>query len=292
MQDNLLPDLDVDQFEMLVRLAIQEDIGQGDITSMSVVPADARATGVFVAKEEGVVAGLPVLPMVFYTIDCSLTFRPLIAEGSTVIPGMPLAEVRGSAVSILSSERVSLNFLRRLSGIATLAAKYVERVKGTRAKILDTRKTTPAWRYLEKYAVRVGGAENHRMGLFDEVLIKDNHLELSGHQPIKDAVKRARENCPEGTEIEVEVESLDHVGEALEAGADIILLDNMSLDEMTKAVKIIRASSEKPPLVEASGNVTLGVVAAVARTGVDWISVGELTHSAGSLDISLALDPA
>ncbi len=291
MKEIILPQLDVSRIEPLVHLAIAEDIGEGDITSLSVVPEGARARGAYISKQLGVVAGLPVLPVIFEHIDSSLKFNPLVAEGSVVRPGTRLAEVEGPAAAILSAERVSLNFLQRLSGIATLTAKYVEKVRGTKAKILDTRKTTPGWRYLEKYAVRVGGADNHRMGLYDQVLIKDNHLELSGHQPVKDAVRKARENCPATTLIEVEVESLDHLEEALAAEADIIMLDNMPISRMAEAVKVIR-SSGNPPMIEASGNVALDTVAEVARTGVDWISVGELTHSARSLDITLVLDRA
>jgi len=291
MQENELY-LDIDQIEVLVRLAIQEDIGSGDVTSRLVVPPEARAHGVFVAKHDGVIAGLPVLPVVFSAIDCSLVFTPLVSDGTEVQVGMRLAEVTGSAASILSSERVSLNFLQRLSGIATLTRRYVNKVRGTRTKILDTRKTTPGWRQLEKYAVRVGGGTNHRMGLYDQVLIKDNHLELSGRQPITEAVRRAQAGRPEGVLIEVEAENIPQVEEALAAGADIIMLDNMPVEMMERAVKMIRSSSENPPRIEASGNVSLGTVLAIAQTGVDCISVGELTHSADSLDIALDLYPA
>jgi nicotinate-nucleotide pyrophosphorylase (carboxylating) len=285
-----LPDLDVNQIQPLVRLAVQEDMGAGDITSLSVVPRKAQTRGTYVVKHHGVIAGLPVLPLVFGAIDPSVEFRPLVEEGSKVEADTPVAEVKGSAVSILSGERISLNFLQRLSGIATLASRYAAAIKGVDVKVLDTRKTTPGWRYLEKYAVRAGGAHNHRMGLYDQVLIKDNHLELSGHQPIKDAVKKARGNCPQGTVVEVEVESLDHVEAALAAGADIIMLDNMSLEQIAEGVKIIRDHSEDPPIIEASGNVTLETVRSIAQTGVDWVSAGELTHSARSLDITLALE--
>ena len=288
----VLPDLDIDEIRPLVQLAVREDIGPGDLTSLAVVPEQARAKGVYVAKGSGVIAGLPVLPVVFDEVDSSLAFEPLVREGSAVAPGARVARIEGKARSILSAERVSLNFLQLLSGIATLAARYVEKVGGTSVRILDTRKTTPGWRHLEKYAARAGGAENHRMGLFDMVLIKDNHLELSGRQPITDAVTKARKNCPPGTIVEVEVESLDHVKEALAAGADIIMLDNMSVDQMEQAVKLIRSGSGTPPKIEASGNVTLDTVAAIARTGVDMISVGEITHSPRSLDISLSLEVA
>jgi len=283
--------LDFDQIEILVRLAIQEDIGSGDLTSELVVPPEARAHGVFVAKQEGVIAGLPVLPIVFSAIDCSLVFNPLVPDGAEVTVGTRLAEVTGSAVSILSSERVSLNFLQRLSGIATLTARYVKKIRGTGAKVYDTRKTTPGWRQIEKYSVRVGGGTNHRMGLYDQVLIKDNHLELSGHQPITEAVRRAQAGRPPGVLIEVEAETIAHVEEAIAAGADIIMLDNMPVEMMRNAVEMIRAS-DKPASIEASGNVSLGTVEAIAQTGVDYISVGELTHSADSLDIALDLYPA
>ena len=291
-QEANLPELDAARIEPLVRLAISEDIGPGDLTSRSVLPEGARAKGVYVAGDRGIVAGLPLVPMILGQVDPSLTFEPLVGDGAGVDRGTELAEVGGSAISILSAERITLNFLQRLSGVATLTAKYVEKVRGTSAKILDTRKTMPGWRYLEKYAVRAGGGTNHRMGLFDQVLIKDNHLELSGRRAVTDAVKSARANCPPGTVVEVEAESIDQVAEALAAGADIIMLDNMSIYQMIQAAAMIRSGSGDAPIIEASGNVSLDTVAAIAQTGVDWISVGSLTHSAMALDISLTVTPA
>jgi nicotinate-nucleotide pyrophosphorylase (carboxylating) len=288
-QEVNLPELDAARVEPLVRLAISEDIGPGDVTSLCVLPEDVQARGVYVVNDRGVVAGLPLVPVILGQVDPSVTFEPLVSEGARVAPGTQLAEISGSAVSILSAERISLNFLQRLSGVATLTAEFVAKVRGTSAKILDTRKTTPGWRCLEKYAVRAGGGTNHRMGLFDQILIKDNHLELSGRQAVTDAVKNARGKCPPGMVVEVEAESIDQVAEALAAGADIIMLDNMPIARMTEAVAMIRSHPGDAPVIEASGNVSLETVGAIARTGVDWISVGCLTHSARALDISLVV---
>jgi len=285
-----LDGLDLSQVEPLVQLAIREDIGTGDVTSASVVPREALARGRFILNESGIIAGLPVVPVIFRNIDVEVEFVPLLQEGSWLERGTAVAEIVGAAASILTGERLALNFLQRLSGIATLTSRFVAAVNHTPARILDTRKTTPGWRCLEKYAVRIGGGMNHRIGLFDRVLIKDNHLKLSSHQPITDAVRRGRANCPAGTLIEVEAECLEQVREALDARADIIMLDNMTVEGITEAVKMIR-STPAAPVIEASGRVTLGNVRAIAETGVDWISVGELTHSAKALDIRLDLEP-
>jgi len=282
--------LDLSQVEPLIRFAIREDIGKGDLTSSSVLPRGAKARGTFVVKEGGIIAGLAVIPLIFRIINEKVKFIPLTHDGETVASGMPVAQITGPAISILSGERVALNFLQRLSGIATLAARFVEEVRGTKAKILDTRKTTPGWRYLEKYAVRMGGALNHRMGLYDRVLIKDNHLRLSANQPVSEAVSRARKRCPAGTLIEVEAENLAQVEEALSASADIIMLDNMSVKLINQAIHMIR-NATGTPLIEASGGITLRNARSIAQTGVDWISVGELTHSAKALDIALDLEP-
>jgi nicotinate-nucleotide pyrophosphorylase (carboxylating) len=282
--------LDSSQVEALIRLAIKEDIGTGDLTSSSVLSRRAKARGTFMVKEDGLIAGLPLLAVVYRNINKNVKVTPLLEDGRMVLGGTPVAHVTGPAIAILSGERIALNFLQRLSGIATLAARFVEEVRGTNVEILDTRKTMPGWRCLEKYAVRAGGGRNHRMGLFDHVLIKDNHLRLSAYQPIADAVGRARQKCRPGTVVEVEAESLAQVEEALAAGADIIMLDNMAPELMTKAVKIIRAAAVVPR-IEASGGITLKNARKVALTGVDWISVGELTHSAPALDIGLDLDP-
>ena len=282
--------LDLTLVDALIKLAIKEDIGTGDLTSSAVLSRRAKARGTFMVKEDGLIAGLPLLPVIYRNINKNVKVTPLMEDGRMVVGGTPVAHMTGPAIAILSGERIALNFLQRLSGVATLAARFVEEVRGTGVGILDTRKTTPGWRYLEKYAVRVGGGKNHRMGLFDRVLIKDNHLRLSAYQPIAAAIGRARQKCPPGTVVEVEAENLAQVEEALAAGADIIMLDNMVPELMTKAVKIIR-SAPTAPGIEASGGITLEHAREIAQTGVDWISVGELTHSARALDIGLDLDP-
>ena len=288
-QKTVVESLDLRQVEHLVRLAIKEDIGQGDLTSKAVLSPRARARGIFIVKEDGIIAGLPLIELIYRSISRSVKVTLLMADGRNVLGGTPVAHVVGPAIALLSGERIVLNFLQRLSGIATLASRFVAEVRDTGVEILDTRKTTPGWRYLEKYAVRVGGGKNHRMGLFDRVLIKDNHLRLSSYQPITEAVNKARRKCPPGTLVEVEAESLAQVEEALAANADIIMLDNMSPKLMAKAVKLIR-SAPVVPQIEASGGITLGNAREAAETGVDLISVGELTHSAEALDIGLDME--
>ncbi len=265
----------------LITRAIEEDMPSGDITTDALVPADAVSEASFTAKEEGVLAGLPIAKRVFEMIDDKVVFRSMMEDGCLMRKGDVPAVVKGSTASILKGERTALNFLQRLSGIATATRSYVEAVKGTRARILDTRKTTPGLRHLEKYAVRVGGGTNHRIGLSDMVLIKDNHLAFVGS--ITEAVRRARAGAPAGVKVEVEVCGLDGLREAIACGADIIMLDNMSPETMRKAVE---TAAGRVPL-EASGNVRLENVRRVAETGVDYISVGALTHSYKSLDISL-----
>jgi len=281
-------ELDLAALQPLIRMALDEDVGSGDVTSESVIPADARAQGRFIAKADGAIAGLPIVSAVYALVDAAIIVRPLADDGDRVHCGSIIAEVAGPAAGVLTGERVALNFLQRLSGVATLTARYVEAVRGARARILDTRKTTPGLREPEKYAVRMGGGTNHRHGLYDLVLIKDNHLELSGRQAIGEAVSRARQNAPAGMRVEVEVEDLRQVKEALAARADIIMLDNMTIETTTEAVRLIR-SADYAVEIEASGGVTLDSVRAIAETGVDFISVGELTHSAPALDISLEL---
>jgi nicotinate-nucleotide pyrophosphorylase (carboxylating) len=254
---------------------LAEDVGAGDVTSAAVVDEDALCEARIVIKEPGVVCGLDVAAAVFEALGARL--EPLVADGDRVEPG-PIARVDGPARAVLTGERLALNLLGRLSGIATFTRRFVEAVATTKATILDTRKTTPGLRELEKHAVRCGGGTNHRLGLFDGVLIKDNHLRLAGS--IGEAVARARGS---GLPVEVECDTLDQVGEALEAGADRILLDNMSADELRAAVALVDGSAD----LEASGGVTLENVRAVAETGVDFISVGALTHSARALDCSL-----
>lgn len=266
-----------------VRLALLEDIGAGDVTTQSTVDPATNALGCLVAKAEGVVAGLPVVEAVFAQIDPELHLRFFVKEGTRVAPQTRLCEVSGRAQSILVGERVALNFLQRLSGVATKTARMVALVEGTRARIVDTRKTTPGLRALEKYAVRQGGGHNHRFGLYDAVMIKDNHIVASGG--ITQAVRRAVSQAPHTITITVECDDLEQVEEAVSAGADIILLDNMSLEDLREAVEIIDGRA----IAEASGGVNEGTIREIAETGVNVISIGALTHSAMSLDISLDL---
>ena len=270
----------------LIELTLTEDIGIGDITTESTVQPSQRGVGTIISKSSGVIAGLPVAQRVFEKIDESLDFRPRVSDGEQVQRMTPIAEVEGAVQSILISERTALNFLQRLSGTTTLTAQFVVAAAKYDAKIIDTRKTIAGWRTLQKYAVRVGGGYNHRFGLYDGVLIKDNHIVAAGG--IGQAIELARATVAHTVKIEVEVETLDQVDEALVAGADIILLDNMSINLMRAAVKEIG----KAVLTEASGGITLDEVEAVAATGVDLISVGALTHSAMPLDISLDLELA
>ena len=271
------------ELESLITEALKEDIPQRDITSENIIPEDHISKAHILAKEEGVLAGLDVALMVFQCIDPSLRFQKKFKDGDEFKKGDILAVLEGKTISILKGERVALNFLQRLSGIATLTRKFVEAVKGTSTKILDTRKTTPGLRKLEKYAVRMGGGMNHRMSLSDMVLIKDNHLAVIGG--IKEAIERAREKVDKEIKIEVEVKNIEELKEAIEAGADIVMLDNMNISEIKKAVKIAKG---KVPL-EVSGKVNLDNVKKIARTGVDFISIGMLTHSYKSIDISLEI---
>lgn len=275
--------MQVDALE-IIRLALKEDIFTGDITSESIIPDDVMAKASFLSKDNGIVAGLDVANAVFYAVDQKIVFNKLVTDGTEISKGQIIATVEGKARSLLSAERTALNFLQRLSGIATNTSKYVKAVSGYKSVIVDTRKTTPGWRVLEKYAVRVGGGHNHRFGLYDAVLIKDNHIAVVGS--ITKAVSMARQRIPHTMKIEVETENLEQVKEALASGADIIMLDNMSLEMMSEAVKLINGRA----LVEASGGVKLENVVDVAKTGVDMISIGALTHSAMPLDISMEID--
>ncbi|RED29743.1 MULTISPECIES: carboxylating nicotinate-nucleotide diphosphorylase [Paenibacillus] len=270
-----------------IRLWLREDVGSGDVTTLSTIPTGHESKGIIHAKEDGVVAGLPVSELVFQVVDPALTFTPQVAEGDFVKKGTVLAVVEGSTHRILTGERLALNLLQRLSGIATRTRSFVDALEGLPTRLVDTRKTTPGHRMLEKYAVRVGGGANHRFGLYDAVMIKDNHIKGAGG--IRQAVERARAFIPHTMTIEVETESLEQVEEALEAGADIIMLDNMSQDLMKEAVRRIKAKSPHVT-VEASGNVSLKTVKGIAACGVDVISVGRLTYSFDSLDISLDLN--
>ena len=276
------------EIDTLIRNALKEDIGSGDITTSSTIPAGHVSVASFISKGRFTVAGLPFVKRTFMLVDKGLRFKIKTKEGTSVKRGEVLAEVMGSTRSILMAERVALNILQRLCGIATLTNSFVNRVKGSGVKILDTRKTAPGLRYLDKYAVKLGGGHNHRFGLYDAILIKDNHIEAAGG--IDNAVRLARQGRGRGKNIEVEAGSLAEVDQALSAGADIIMLDNMPLDRMKKAVKLIRNSS-KAATIEASGNVNPGNVRSIAKTGVDCISVGALTHSAPAADISLKIKP-
>ncbi len=269
------------QTDQIIRLALAEDIGTGDVTTSSVVPAGKTIEGQLKAKEAGIVCGLQVAARVFGMLNDDILFEARCNDGDSVEPGQLIAVISGPAHDILTGERVALNFLQRLSGIATQASSFAEKVKGTGAVVTDTRKTTPGMRYLEKYAVKAGGASNHRMNLADGILIKDNHIKAAGS--IAAAVKLAREHAPRMLKVEVETETLDDVREALAAGADIIMLDNMDIPTMKEAVRLIDGKA----LVEASGNMDQRDLWEVALTGVDMISVGALSHSVRALDISL-----
>ncbi len=270
--------------DRLIEQALLEDIHTGDITTQAVVPERRTAVARLIAKEDMVIAGLFVAERVFRRLDPAVAFSASQPEGARASRGDLLAAVQGSAADLLMGERVALNLLQRLSGVATLTSRYVEAVKGTKARIVDTRKTTPGLRELEKYAVRVGGGINHRTGLYDGILIKENHITAAGG--IGEAIGRARAYIPHTLRIEIETETLGQVDEALAAGADIIMLDNMGLDDMRTAVNLIAGRA----LVEASGGVNLETVRSIAETGVDIISVGAVTHSARAMDISMLLD--
>jgi nicotinate-nucleotide pyrophosphorylase (carboxylating) len=276
------------QIEEIIDRALAEDLVKGDVTTDALIPADRRGTGFIVAKKEGILAGINIAKQVFHRVDPELKVEVLLEDGAGVKPGSKVANVSGNVASILAAERVALNFLQRLSGIASETNRYVEAVKGLPVRIMDTRKTTPGLRSLEKHAVKVGGGENHRMNLGDGILIKDNHLAALRSQGlnIKQIVARARQNSPQRLPVEVEVATASEALEAAEAGADIVMLDNMSLEDMRKAVKSIHGRA----LIEASGGITLDNVRAVAETGVDFISIGALTHSVTALDISLELE--
>ncbi len=267
----------------LIEHALSEDIGPGDVTTEATIPADSASTAEMLAKQDLVLAGIDVSGEVFHCLDPAVTFEPRAKDGDTIKSGTILARISGNTRVLLAGERVALNLLQRMSGIATLTSKYVERLTGLKARMLDTRKTAPGLRALEKYAVRMGGGKNHRFGLYDGVLIKDNHIKAAGS--ITKAVASARRKAHNLLGIEVETKTLDEVREALNAGADIIMLDNMPLDMMGEAVKVIAGRA----LIEASGNVTLETVRATAETGVDFISSGSLTHSAPAADISMKI---
>jgi nicotinate-nucleotide pyrophosphorylase (carboxylating) len=268
--------------EPLVRAALREDLGlAGDLTTNAVVPREAQTRALFVARQPGVVAGLDLAQLTFALVEPSLEFSAAISDGAKVEAGETIATVSGQAAAVLTGERVALNFLGHMSGIATLTARYVAAVAGRKAQIVCTRKTTPGLRALEKYAVRAGGGHNHRFGLGDAVLIKDNHIAMAGG--VTAALKRAKQNVGHLVKIEIEVDSLDQLREALTEGTDAVLLDNMSPAQLTEAVRIIDGRA----ITEASGGVSPENVAAIAASGVDLIAIGWLTHSAPTLDIGL-----
>jgi len=269
----------------IIRIALEEDIGNGDITTAFLIPEDSESRALIIAKGNFVVAGIPFIKEVFSFSDREVRFNVFINDGSKVMKGDVIAEVTGRTKDLLSGERVSLNILQRLSGIATLTNMFVEKVKGLKTKIVDTRKTTPGLRFMEKYAVRVGGGNNHRFGLFDGILIKDNHIEAVGS--ITEALRLASEGH-HLAKVEVEVENLNDLKEAVEGDSDIVMLDNMSVKDMKEAVNIVR-TSKKDVILEASGNVSLENVREIAETGVDLISIGALTHSATAVDISMKI---
>jgi len=266
--------------EILFELAYAEDIGDGDITTNNLVPPSDLKNAVMVAKEEGVVAGVPVAEMVFKKLDKNLVWNVIKPDGSEVKPGDVIVEFTGTYRALLTGERTALNFLQRMSGIASFASLCMKEIKGLNVEILDTRKTLPGYRMLDKYAVRMGGASNHRIGLYDMVMIKDNHIQVAGG--IKPAVEAIRRKLPMSMKIEVETSNLTEVQEAIDAGAEIIMLDNMSLEMMAEAVQLIGKRAK----TEASGNMTLNRIRTVALTGIDYISIGALTHSVKALDIS------
>lgn len=279
--------INIELLKKQIKLWLEEDIGSGDVTANTTIAADSQAKAIIHMKQSGIIAGIPVAELVFQLVDSTLKFSAKVNDGDYVEKGTIIIEVEGSTRSLLMGERLALNLMQRLSGIATKTNSYVTAINGYKAKLVDTRKTTPGHRMLEKYAVRVGGGYNHRFGLYDAVMIKDNHIKGAGG--IETAVKSARENIPHTMKIEVEVENMVQIDEALQAGADIIMLDNMSVDAMRDAVKQIKRVSPHT-IVEASGGVSLDTIAAIASTEVDVISVGALTYSVQALDISLDLN--
>ena len=310
MKDKVMKfDIKTEKIDALIQLAIQEDIGTGDITTVNLIPDSLIVEGVFIAKESGVIAGMPVVEYFFSRLDKDVSLQQRIKEGTCVNKGEAIANIKGSAKTLLSGERIALNFLQRLSGIATITAKFVERIKPLKTAVMDTRKTIPGWRYLEKYAVAMGGGVNHRMGLYDQALLKDNHLDIlkveTGLKPvstsshisiIEKAVSALREKIKRGILVEVETRTLEEVADALKAGVDIILFDNMNIAQLKEAVETVKnwksSKGKRKPLTEASGNITLENVRLVAQTGVDRISIGAITHSAKALDISLEINLA
>jgi len=269
----------------IISLAIEEDVESGDITTNALVPDSTKAVAELTAKADGVISGLEVAGMVFEKFDDHIKWTPLVSEGDQVSKGDKIARVEGSYRALLTGERTALNILQRMSGIATATSLYVKELAGTKTQLLDTRKTAPGMRILDKMAVKAGGGTNHRMGLYDMALIKDNHIKIAGG--ITNAVVQVRASAFPGMKIEVEVSNLEETREAIDAGADIIMLDNMSTSQMAEAVRLINNRAA----TEASGNMSISRLSEVATTGVDFISVGALTHSVTALDISMNIVP-
>jgi nicotinate-nucleotide pyrophosphorylase (carboxylating) len=274
---------DLMNLDTIIQKALEEDIGPGDITTDSIIDPLAMGKAELIAKEQLILAGLPVFSMVFTLVDPGLEFEYLYKDGAVVPSGEVICRISGRLASILKAERTALNFTQRMSGIATLTADYVRNAGPGKTRILDTRKTVPGLRSLDKYAVRMGGGHNHRIGLFDGILIKDNHIAAAGS--VSKAINLARSNSPHTLKVEVEAETLPQVQEALDSGADIILLDNMPIEKIKQAVSLINGRA----LIEVSGNVTLGNIAEIAEFGVDFISIGALTHSVKAVDLSLEI---
>ncbi|HJO95500.1 MAG TPA: carboxylating nicotinate-nucleotide diphosphorylase [Victivallales bacterium] len=282
-----LPSLDWARINELINMSLNEDIQTGDATSISVIPCETNTKAIFVTREECICAGLPIAESIFKNLDRNIDWTSLVEDGHLLQPGDQMAIVTGNARAILTAERTALNFLQRLSGIATSTHQYVKALGDSKTKILDTRKTTPSWRNLEKYAVAAGGGKNHRVGLYDKIMIKDNHRSLAGLEGkggITRSVERAR-SCYPDLEVEVEADTFDEFKEAVAAKADWILLDNMTNDQMAKAVKYNKGRSK----LEASGGITLERIPSLSHIGLDYISIGALTHSVRAIDISLEI---
>ncbi|MCZ6468704.1 MAG: carboxylating nicotinate-nucleotide diphosphorylase [Candidatus Dadabacteria bacterium] len=274
-------EIDWGKVDLIIENTLEEDLGSGDITTDAIFSVDDTCEALIIAKEEGIIAGIPIAERVFQKLDPEVTVTQKLEDGEHVNPGDEILVIKGSIHAVLSGERLSLNLLQRMSGIATATSKYVAAISGYRTRILDTRKTAPGLRVLDKYAVSIGGGCNHRFGLYDAVLIKDNHIDFAGN--ISNAVEIVRSKYQSKFKVEVETSTLDEVREALKAGADIIMLDNMTVEMMKEAVRIINGKS----ITEASGGITLDNVRQIADTGVDFISVGAITHSSPALDIGL-----
>ncbi len=276
--------LNIEEIKSVIDYSLKEDIGNGDITTNSLIPIDLQSKATMIAKSTGVIAGLAIAEYVFRTLSEDITWKTFVNDGDKVSKGDLILEISGSYRALLTGERVALNFLQRMSGIATMTANYVDTLKDYKTKILDTRKTVPGLRLIDKYAVMMGGGTNHRIGLYDMVLIKDNHIKIAGG--ITNAVAQIKKNLPSEIKIEVEATTIEEVKEALATGVDIIMLDNMSNNTMTESVKIINGRAK----VEASGNMTIERLREVAATGVDFISIGALTHSVSAFDISMNIE--